>query len=128
MTARLPIVGGDNGNWGAILNQFLQVSHQSDGTLGSNVVGSAQLASNAVTDNLGINGAANGSLLSADATQTAGVRWVLPAASVSSSLTGVCIEKNGVYPPRPAEFANVKFIGVNDPGSAARDGDEWIKL
>ena len=33
--ARLPSVGGDDGNWGTILNQFLQVAHNSDGTLNS---------------------------------------------------------------------------------------------
>src|SRR5438128_1978776 len=33
MTQRLPLPGGDNGTWGNILNAFLQVSHNSDGTL-----------------------------------------------------------------------------------------------
>ncbi|HEV2412812.1 MAG TPA: glycosyl hydrolase family 28-related protein [Candidatus Saccharimonadales bacterium] len=33
MTARLPVPGGDSGNWGAILNDFLEVSLNSDGTL-----------------------------------------------------------------------------------------------
>jgi hypothetical protein len=33
MAARLPTVGGDDGNWGTILNQYLQVAHNSDGTL-----------------------------------------------------------------------------------------------
>src|SRR5690349_2402619 len=31
--ARLPTVGGDDGNWGTILNQFLQVEHNNDGSL-----------------------------------------------------------------------------------------------
>lgn len=31
--AALPTVGGDNGNWGTILNQFLNISHNSNGTL-----------------------------------------------------------------------------------------------
>src|SRR6266581_3744745 len=31
--ARLPIVDGDDGSWGTILNTFLQVSHNSDWTL-----------------------------------------------------------------------------------------------
>jgi len=31
--ARLPTVGGDNGNWGTLLNSFLQVTHNNDGTL-----------------------------------------------------------------------------------------------
>lgn len=33
MTARLPVPGNDDGTWGTILNQFLQVSHNGDGTL-----------------------------------------------------------------------------------------------
>jgi len=33
--ARLPIVGGDEDNWGSILNEFLQVGHYEDGTLKS---------------------------------------------------------------------------------------------
>lgn len=40
--SRLPIVGGDTGNWGTILNDYLLVSHAADGTLNSNVVGAAQ--------------------------------------------------------------------------------------
>lgn len=31
--ARLPTVGGDDGDWGTVLNQFLQVSHNNDGSL-----------------------------------------------------------------------------------------------
>lgn len=33
MTARLPVVGGDDNDWGAILNTFLEVSLNSDGTI-----------------------------------------------------------------------------------------------
>jgi hypothetical protein len=42
MAERLPVVGGDAGNWGTILNGFLQVSHAADGTLNSSVVGATQ--------------------------------------------------------------------------------------
>ncbi len=31
--ARLPIPGSDDGTWGDILNTYLEVSHNSDGTL-----------------------------------------------------------------------------------------------
>jgi len=48
--ARLPVVGGDDGNWGDILNDFLLASHAEDGTLRSASVASAQLADNAVTN------------------------------------------------------------------------------
>ncbi|MDB5165319.1 MAG: fibronectin, type [Candidatus Saccharibacteria bacterium] len=47
--ARLPQPGGDKGNWGVILNDYLGQSLASDGTLKDSVVDSTQLASNAVT-------------------------------------------------------------------------------
>lgn len=34
--ARLPVPGGDDGNWGDILNEYLQVEHNPDGTLKQN--------------------------------------------------------------------------------------------
>src|ERR1700692_4657660 len=33
MSQRLPIPGGDDGDWGYILNAYLEVSHNADGTL-----------------------------------------------------------------------------------------------
>jgi hypothetical protein len=39
--ARLPIPGSDSGNWGDILNEFLLVSHASDGTLEPDAISDA---------------------------------------------------------------------------------------
>lgn len=50
MAQRLPTPGGDDGQWGDILNSFLGVSHASDGTLNSNVVGTSQIQAGAVTN------------------------------------------------------------------------------
>src|SRR6266568_5770469 len=36
--ARLPIVDGDVGQWGTVLNGFLQVAHNSDGTLQTSAI------------------------------------------------------------------------------------------
>lgn len=47
--ARLPQPGGDKGNWGVILNDYLSQALQSDGTLKDGSVGSSQLSDNAVT-------------------------------------------------------------------------------
>lgn len=41
--ARLPEVGGDNGNWGEILNDFLLQSHAVDGQLKDGAVSEAKL-------------------------------------------------------------------------------------
>jgi hypothetical protein len=57
MTARLPVVGGDSSDWGDILNSFLLVSLNSDGTLQQ---GAIQSGGGVTTSQLGVaNGAAS---------------------------------------------------------------------
>lgn len=46
---RLPQPGGDNGNWGAILNDFLTQSHDTDGSLKDGVISEAKLDSGVQT-------------------------------------------------------------------------------
>lgn len=41
MASRLPVPGGDNGQWGLILNDFLSQAHNSDGTLMGTAVSAA---------------------------------------------------------------------------------------
>jgi hypothetical protein len=41
MTARLPVIGSDNNNWGTILNSYLQVSLDTDGSLLTSAVATA---------------------------------------------------------------------------------------
>lgn len=47
--ARLPEVGGDSGSWGQVLNEYLEVAHNTDGTLKSGSVGASVLQDDAVT-------------------------------------------------------------------------------
>lgn len=47
--ARLPQPGGDSGQWGDILNTFLNVAHNSDGSLKDGSVSTNTLANGAVT-------------------------------------------------------------------------------
>lgn len=47
--ARLPEPGGDVGQWGDVLNEYLEVSHTANGTLKDNIVASANLQNNSVT-------------------------------------------------------------------------------
>lgn len=74
----MPIPGSDDGTWGDILNAFLEVSHASDGTLNSNVVGTVQLQDNAVT---------NAKLDSSTQTTIASIasKYVKPAGGIPSS-------------------------------------------
>jgi len=52
MTARLPVPGSDDGIWGTVLNDFLLVSHNCDGTLQGSATcgGGALLASNSLSE------------------------------------------------------------------------------
>lgn len=47
--ARLPQPGGDEGNWGDILNDYLLQSHNPDGTQKNNTIGASQLQDKSVT-------------------------------------------------------------------------------
>lgn len=119
---RLPTPGGDDGTWGAILNDFLLKAHNADGEIKDSSVTASKLAPGAVTDShiaagasvdqSKINGlsaslaakvnastlttkgdmlaasaastparvavGSNDQVLTADSTQTTGVKWALP--------------------------------------------------
>lgn len=47
--ARLPHPGGDAGSWGTILNDFLEVSHEDDGSLKPDSVGADQIQAGAIS-------------------------------------------------------------------------------
>jgi len=51
MAQRLPIPGSDDGTWGNILNGFLEVSHNADGTLQTTAL---TQAGGEVTSNKGV--------------------------------------------------------------------------
>lgn len=74
--ARLPQPGGDDGNWGTILNDFLGQVHNADGTLKANIVGSAALAPNAVDHTvIGATGGSDGQVLVKDSSAASGLAW-----------------------------------------------------
>ena len=57
--ARLPIPGSDEGNWGEVLNNFLRIEHNSDGTQKTLPIrkgGTGATTAEAARSNLGIAG------------------------------------------------------------------------
>jgi hypothetical protein len=78
MTQRLPIPGSDDGTWGNILNGFLEVSHNADGTLVTSAVATA-LPSPIATTNLGTGTATSTNYLRGDGT------WAIPSATAGAT-------------------------------------------
>lgn len=92
--ARLPQPGGDDGNWGAILNDFLNQTHNTDGSLKTGVVTATALAPNAVDETaLGVTGGADGQVLVKDTGSATGLSWQTPVSGTvpdaSSSTKGI---------------------------------------
>lgn len=80
--ARLPQPGSDNGIWGSVLNDFLNVAHASDGTLKTGVVGTSTLQDQSVTNaKLASGSGSNGQVLTKDSGSAGGFAWTSVAGS-----------------------------------------------
>lgn len=85
--ARLPKPGSDSGKWGDILNNYLAVSHDTDGTLQDGIVTSATIADGAVTAaKIAATAGANDQVLTVDNTQAAGVKWSTPSSTDANAV------------------------------------------
>jgi hypothetical protein len=90
--ARLPTPGSDDGTWGQVLNDFLAVAHDSDGTIKTNAVDSSAIQDNSVSgtklQNNSITNAkldsgsgSDGQVLTKDTASSGGFRWTSAAGS-----------------------------------------------
>lgn len=86
--ARLPNPGGDNGTWGQVLNDFLQVAHASDGTIQpsagipDNSISGTKLQNSSVSNTqLNTGSGSNGQVLTKDSGAAGGFAWTSVAGS-----------------------------------------------
>jgi len=55
------------------------------------------------------------------------VRFTTGSGSVDTSDIKAAVVHNGTsYPARPSGYASVEWIGPDDPGGSAQDGDTWV--
>jgi len=82
-TSRLPIPGSDDGSWGDILNAYLTVEHNADGTLKIRTDGTLKTTLASLTDVQGASGATNAQVLAYNSSSS---KWV--PSTVSSTTVG----------------------------------------
>jgi hypothetical protein len=130
MSARLPTPGGDNGDWGDILNTFLEVSHNSDGTLSNSTVGNNQLDSStqsAITkanNSVQTTTTVNGHALSSNITLSASDVSAIPSSQLGA-VSGVAqLDSSGALQTNqlPSSIVTNKVIGI-DPSSSKYGAD-----
>ena len=84
--ARLPVPGSDEGQWGQLLNDFLQQAHASDGTLKADTVDATSIQDNSISsvkvqngsinsDKLSLSGGSDGNILTKNAIAAGGLEW-----------------------------------------------------
>lgn len=85
--ARLPVPGSDAGNWGTLLNEYLEVSHDTGGALKSSVVANAQVSTGAAisADKLA-NGTTNVIMTATERTKLTGIAAGATANATDASL------------------------------------------
>lgn len=108
--ARLPQPGGDNGNWGSILNDYLSQVHNGDGTLKNAVV-----SANALTPT----SATNGQVLTYDPAVPGRLKWA--AAGGSTAPTTVTMGGDITGPSDNAQIA-ASAVGTNELANASVTG------
>lgn len=96
--ARLPQPGGDEGEWGTILNEFLTVSHDTDGTVKADAVDASalqdgsvagtKLQDNSVTSaKLSASGGSDGQVLTKNSGASGGIEWSATTSAPDATTT-----------------------------------------
>ena len=145
--ARLPQPGGDVGNWGQILNDYLLEAHAADGSLKPAVVKASTLAPDAVTTTalsnnsvttsaLSATGGADGQVLVKDSSTSGGMKWAnaptAPAVSAATAASLGTVQLAGdlagtaAAPTVPALADKIAVDALDADGTLAKNSDTKI--
>lgn len=116
--ARLPEPGGDAGNWGEVLNEFLQVEHSADGSLnpGGSLAAKYEKPASGIPE-VDLNGAVQASLDRADISLNQSDTQTLIGSEIASPGTAAKLAVEGVA----EEYTGRTQIGLYDDFSRYAD-------
>ena len=86
--ARLPVPGSDSGTWGQVLNDYLSVAHDTDGSIKASAVDGSAIQDNSVTNaKLAAGSGTNGQVLTKNSGVASGFEWTSAAGSPDATTT-----------------------------------------
>ncbi len=133
--ARLPTPDGDSGRWGTILNNFLLVEHNADGTLKSDGSLAGKVNQDAITDfetttQLDARDTHNRDRANHTGTQAIstidGLQGELNQKASSAHVLGVVVHDDDDSVERPTGYAQIQWVGGVEPVNMA-NGDIWLR-
>lgn len=122
--ARQPIPGSDAGTWGTILNDYLSVSIDTDGTLKSAAVSTAGAE---VTTNKDTDGTLAANSDTKYPSQKAVKTYVDSMAGGGANTKGFVNHGSTASTARPSGYASIEWYGSVEPTNMA-NGDTWIRV
>lgn len=130
--ARLPVVGGDNNSWGTLLNDYLGISHNTDGTLVPAQVVSAAVPSVSVQTSDYTAGTTNNEIVLANAASAAliitlpsavsnGLHYTVKKIDTSSHVVTVATTGSQTIDGGPTAALKVPYVVV----TFVSNGSNW---
>lgn len=131
--ARLPQPGGDDGNWGTILNDYLSQSHKIDGTLKDDSVTSSAIQNNAVTNAKVLDGSLVKEKLSANVQSSLAKAETAIQTIADGTITSVKLADDAVTTAKLAPTVRSQLTNLaTDPNasyaSVRLEQDQWVPL
>lgn len=122
--ARLPIPGGDQGNWGQILNDYLSTTHKSDGTLKDGVITTTNLTQE-LKDKIDTTAGQQGATGPIGPQGPAGPPGPQGSSGTPSTIPGPTGATGAMGPQGPAGVATVDDLPTGSTFVVRWDTDHW---
>lgn len=131
--ARLPQPGGDSGNWGDILNDYLRQAHKTDGSLQDDTVTSSVIQDGAITNSKVADSALAKSKLDSEvqtslAKADSALQSIADSSITSAKIVDDAITTAKLAPTVRAQLSNLATDPNASYASVRLEQDQWVPL